>query len=89
VSRTSDRTYLRKRAMLKVPGVVCALCGQPIDLALTKYDPMSFTADHLEAVALGGDNHGALVPMHRKCNRDKGTKDLDLVRHDPHSRQHY
>jgi hypothetical protein len=87
--RTSDTAYRRARHRIRYPGVVCALCGQEIDLTLGQYDPRSFTADHVEAVAKGGDNLGPLVPMHRHCNLTKGTKDLESVRHDPHSQRHY
>jgi HNH endonuclease len=89
VTRTNDRTYLRNRARLKRVGVVCALCGQPIDVSLKWPDPLSFTADHVEPVALGGNNRGDLAPMHAACNRLKSTKDLDEVRPVRHSRSHY
>lgn len=89
MSRTSDRHYQRKRSALKKPGVLCVLCTEEIDLLLRWPDPQSFSADHVEAVALGGHNRGALQPMHLDCNRKRGVKDLESVRHDPHSRAHY
>lgn len=90
MSRTNDRIYLRNRERLKQQGnLVCVACGQPIDLTLSQYDPMSFTADHVEPVALGGDNRGELQPMHRVHNLQRGTRDLDSVRVDPHTRSHY
>ena len=50
----------------------CAWCGQPIDLALPARDPMSFTADHPQAIAQGGRLAGQqLSPMHRRCNSQK------------------
>lgn len=89
MSRTSDRIYQRKRQALKKPGVVCVVCGQPIDITLAWPDPMSFSADHVEAIALGGHNRGQLQPTHLVHNQRKGIKELDAVRHDPHTRTHY
>lgn len=89
MTRTNDPVYLAKRAKLRQPGVICELCGQEIDITLGPYDPMSFSSDHAQAVGKGGDNRGALLPMHRVCNQQKGTKDLELVRVDRHSRKHY
>jgi 5-methylcytosine-specific restriction endonuclease McrA len=89
MTRTNDRKYRKQRAALMVEGVICVLCGQPIDLSLKWPDPMCFTADHITPVDKGGHNLGPLQPMHATCNRARGTKDLDLVRLVRHSRQHY
>lgn len=89
MSRTNDRVYLAQRAKLKVPGVRCELCGEEIDLTLPQYDDDSFQSDHLYPVGRDNDNRGPLIPMHRRCNLKKATKDLDAVRVDRHSRQHY
>ena len=90
MSRTSDRAYQRNRERLKQQGnLVCVACGQPIDITLPQYDPMSFTADHVTPVALGGRNDGPLQPMHRVHNLQRGVRALDTVRVDRHTRQHY
>lgn len=94
MSRTSDRTYQRKRTRLKASaqltgGLTCVLCLEPIDLSLQFPDPMSFSSDHIDAVARGGDNRGELEPMHLDCNRRKGVRPLADVQVDRHSRQHY
>lgn len=89
MTRTNDRRYRKQRAALRVEGVVCVLCGQPIDLELKWPDPMSFTADHVDPVALGGHNNGELQPMHAVHNRLRGTKPLEMVRPQRHSRTHY
>jgi len=56
-------------------GLPCWLCGKPIDYTLSMPDPMSFSADHVAPVALGGDNLGDLKPAHYGCNSSRGTKD--------------
>lgn len=90
MSRTSDRTYRRNRELLRrTSNLVCVLCGQPIDVTLPQYDPLAFWADHVIAVARGGDNGGELVPMHRVCNQRKGTKSLAATIGRRHSRAHY
>ena len=90
MSRTSDRTYQRNRERLKrQPNLTCVICGKPIDTTLPSTDPMSFHADHVEPVALGGNNLGVLQPTHAQCNRRRGVKQLDAVRLDPHTRRHY
>lgn len=79
-SRTKydDRTYRKKTAALKAhvkrTGEPCWLCGQSIDLHLPYTHPMSFTADHVEAVANGGKLLGELRPAHRRCNSSRGKK---------------
>lgn len=48
-------------------------CGEPIDTTLDSKHPMSFTADHDQALNNGGKLVGqVLVPMHRRCNSRKG-----------------
>jgi 5-methylcytosine-specific restriction endonuclease McrA len=73
------RAYRRKQAQLKRrtarESLVCAWCGEPIDITLPPTDRMSFTADHPEAVA--NDGHlvrQELAPMHRSCNSKKGNR---------------
>lgn len=48
-------------------------CGEQIDTTLDSKHPMSFTADHPDAVSNGGKLVGQiLVPMHKRCNSRKG-----------------
>lgn len=73
------RAYRRKQGQLKRrtarDGLVCTWCGEPIDTALPYTDPMSFTADHPEAVANGGHLvRQEITPMHRRCNAAKGNR---------------
>lgn len=55
-------------------GGVCWLCGQHIDLARPYPDPMSFTADHVVPVALGGNVLGSVKPAHLRCNSSRGAR---------------
>jgi hypothetical protein len=73
------RAYRRKQGQLKRrtkrEALVCVWCGEPIDTTLHYTDPMSFTADHPDAVA--NDGHlvkQELAPMHRSCNSKKGNR---------------
>lgn len=76
------RSYRRQAKALRRKGLPCAWCGKPIDYnAPTNHDD-AFTADHWE-VALGNGgslNRQELKPMHRGCNRKKGTKQLPKIR---------
>lgn len=85
---TGHRAYRRKQAALKRrtarEDLPCGYgsphgwgCGNPIDTKLPSTDAMSFTADHPEAVGIGGHLvHQDLVPMHRRCNAIKGDAAL-------------
>lgn len=78
------RAYRRQQAALKrrtaIENIPCGYgsphgwgCGEPIDTTLDSKHPMSFTADHPEAVGNGGKLVGqVLVPMHKRCNSRKG-----------------
>lgn len=71
------RAYRRKQAQLKRrtarESLACAWCGAPIDTTLPATHPMSFTADHPDAVIHGGHLvKQELAPMHRRCNSSKG-----------------
>lgn len=52
---------------------VCAWCGGDIDLSLHWKNAWSWTADHIQSLASGGDPDGPLQPMHRGCNASKGS----------------
>ena len=64
-----------KAAQLKAEGGVCHLCGLPIDPELESPHPMSFTADHIIPMAMGGHltDRRNLRPAHRICNMKRGT----------------
>ncbi|WP_423817336.1 HNH endonuclease [Rothia nasimurium] len=80
-ARYDDRTYRKKTAALRSyvqrTQSPCWLCGQPIDLMLPYTHPMSFTADHVEAIANGGKLLSELRPAHRRCNSSRGRKRVD------------
>lgn len=79
-SKYSDRTYRKRAAELRKAtsdnGWPCHLCGKPIDMSLPYTHPLAFTADHLDAIANGGNLLGDLAPAHRRCNSRRGRKRL-------------
>lgn len=55
-------------------GEPCALCRQPIDLALKYPHPEAFTVDHKRATSNAGtDDYANLRPAHNRCNVARGT----------------
>nr|DAS87252.1 MAG TPA: restriction endonuclease [Caudoviricetes sp.] len=64
------------REHVEKTGAPCHLCGQPIDLSLPYTHPMSFTADHIDAIGTGGNLHGTILQAHRKCNSARGKRRL-------------
>lgn len=71
------RAYRRKQAQLKRrttrDNLACTWCGEAIDTKLPATHPLSFTADHPDAIAHGGHLvKQELQPMHRRCNAAKG-----------------
>lgn len=76
-NKRNDHSYTKKRDALKrqckANNKPCALCGKPIDYTLPYTHAMSFTADHIEAIANGGKMLGPLQPAHRSCNSRKGA----------------
>ena len=79
----NDRAYTARRDALKRRArrnnSPCHLCGRPFDWTLHYTHPMSFTADHIQAVATGGSMTGALKPAHRSCNSRRGKKPLEAL----------
>lgn len=70
--------YKRKRKQLahrvQLENLACHICGEPIDLTLPRTDRMSFTADHMVPLALGGHLvKNELRPAHLSCNARRGT----------------
>ena len=80
VAQYSDRGYRANAAALRKAtsdnGWPCHLCGKPIDMTLPYTHPLAFTADHLDALATGGNLLGELAPAHRRCNSRRGCKRL-------------
>jgi hypothetical protein len=69
--------YVRENAALKrTAPPVCHWCGEVIDRDLIWPNPMSWSADHVVPLALGGDLHGVRVPMHLVCNNKRGLAPL-------------
>ena len=59
----------------------CALCGGPIDYDLPSGHPLSFEADDIVPVSLGGDpcDIGNLQASHRICNQRRSNKTMDSL----------
>lgn len=55
---------------------ICRWCHKPIDLTLRWPDRMSWSADHVIPLALGGPLHGERVPVHLGCNSARGVSAL-------------
>lgn len=76
--RYNDRRYRRMvdalRSEVEKRNLPCWLCGYPIDTDLHWKEPMSFTADHLEPISVGGNLYGKLLPAHRACNSKRGNR---------------
>lgn len=74
----NDRRYRSLANELKrktrVENLPCWICGLFIDTDLHWKEPMSFTADHIKPIALGGSLYGELRPAHRACNSRRGKK---------------
>lgn len=67
------RPYRRMAERLKREEHVCHICGNWIDPDLKSPDPMSFSVDHLQPVAMGGELLGPVRAAHRICNMKRGT----------------
>ena len=76
-SNRNDVAYVAMAKALKAKtrreGLPCWLCHHTIDTSLDYRHPMSFTADHVKPVALGGAMTGDLRPAHRSCNSRRGV----------------
>lgn len=73
----NNSRYVKENARLKrtLPPI-CRWCGEAIDLTLVYPNPMSWSADHVVPLALGGDLHGERVPMHLVHNNARGLAPL-------------
>lgn len=79
-TKYNDHEYVKRtqalRRAVEAQGLPCHLCDNPIDLTLPSTHPMSFTADHLDAIANGGSLYGSLAPAHRRCNSRRQNRRL-------------
>ena len=62
----------KAKAMRSTKPVICALCGEPIDMTLPYYHKMAWTLEHVTPLAAGGHVMGRTVWAHRSCNSKKG-----------------
>lgn len=62
----------KAKAMRSTKPVLCALCGESIDMTLPYYDKMAWTLEHVTPLAAGGHVMGRTVWAHRSCNSKKG-----------------
>lgn len=55
---------------------VCAICGNPIDMAAPAKSPLSCEVDHIIPVSRGGPPYDMdnLQLTHAKCNRQKSNR---------------
>ena len=79
-TKYNDAEYIKRtqalRRAVEAHGLHCHLCDRPIDLTLPSTHPLSFTADHLDAIANGGHLYGQLAPAHRRCNSRRQNRRL-------------
>lgn len=65
------------RALIRLHGARCHLCGQVIDLNLKYPHPLCATRDHVKPRSLGGTNAiRNQRPAHKVCNERRGNKPL-------------
>jgi len=87
----SSTAYRRKAAALRrrgaEEGLPCWLCGEDINYALEWPHPMSFSADHVQALANGGALLGELQPAHLAHNSARGDGDFKGDRPKPGARR--
>lgn len=78
----NDHEYVKRREGLKRiarrRNTPCWLCGEPIHFDADWKHPLSFTADHVHAVANGGSMLGELRPAHRSCNSKRGAREPEV-----------
>lgn len=71
---TTDRRHLQyiRQRLIAEHGMVCALCGKPIESA------GELTVDHIVPRAMGGATiYGNCQLAHKSCNLRKGNKYID------------
>lgn len=74
------RTQALRRLVLAAYGARCHLCGDAIDLALRKPDPLSLSIDHVVPRSRGGsDDLSNLRPAHLGCNSARQATPMSHV----------
>jgi 5-methylcytosine-specific restriction endonuclease McrA len=74
-SQLQKPSRLAADEVVRVYGSNCAICNDPIDLALKRTSPRGLTVDHWIPLSKGGsDNISNLRPAHWSCNRKKSNK---------------
>lgn len=69
----TGRPWVRHRqALLDSDATTCAWCGQHVDKTLPGNHPWGPTANHIDALMLGGDPLGPVNLMHNVCNVKHG-----------------
>ncbi|MGI8313327.1 HNH endonuclease [Saccharopolyspora hattusasensis] len=77
-SRTG-RPWKRVVQQLKALSNICWICGKQINLDLPPNHRMSFTADHIVPLSLGGSNTlDNARPAHRSCNSKRSNR-IDYI----------
>lgn len=71
-AKRQGAVYRRKAKAARESGS-CWLCGEAIDLRLKYPHPLSATADHVKALANGGELLGQMRPSHKVCNERRGN----------------
>ena len=72
-TKYNDRKYIARTKALRRKRLPCWICGQPIDYEAHWKESVSFTADHVHPMKLGGKLYGELRPAHRGCNSSRGA----------------
>lgn len=69
------RPWQRIKDELFVPGVVCWLCGEPIEFGLRRNHPRGPSVDHVISLDMGGHPTARenTRPAHFGCNSRKGS----------------
>lgn len=71
--------YKRQDIFVRDSGV-CGICGDSIDAALKRPDPLSFSIDHILPISLGGADCAENVQAaHLACNVKKGNRIGEVV----------
>ena len=77
----AGRRWRALREQIKAPKPPCYLCGQPINYEAKYPDGESFTVDHIKPWVNNPElreDPGNLVAAHARCNKSKGTGELQL-----------
>ena len=78
MQRGSDYRWKQVAKAQRAKRLPCWHCGQPIDYTLPRYDPASFSADHLKPWARHPHlryEPSNVVSAHLLCNQKKGDSE--------------